>query len=466
VVRYADGGVTSQQNVEGILNKLSDQQLQQAKEAALNRRDVEQAQMIDAEMAERASIRGGLGGAFNQIPEEQQEQMMAGGGIVAFAGGGTYGKRFEKSLDTLTGMKPPEPQTPEELERGAMNRLPILQRMMGPDVTEPFAEELKAKREKLPEQMEKDQGLAIAAASLGLLARKKRPGESQSGQLISGLGEAGISFAGEVGRLKKENREADEKIRQSQLLIATAQQQRKEGMVGKALASEEKADDKRQDAFKTKMAIQKEATQLLSEQAKTEMQGKTQKEIAGMNAAVQRETMNKPGELERIMADVEAIRSGKKSFAGKTGEEGAQAYQDTLTKVGEARGGYRYSGPDKSVEQATAITKQAKETGPVKALEIPLLQAQQSGDPVKIQAAKDAYNRALRAAEQDIINQAEAARANKRPDAPAPTKSTAAVGKTPDPEAVGILKSAPSTQNRKYFDDIYGPGAAAKVLGN
>jgi hypothetical protein len=346
VVRYADGGVTSQQNVEGILNKLSDQQLQQAKEAALNRRDVEQAQMIDAEMAERASIRGGLGGAFNQIPEAQQEQMMAGGGIVAFAGGGTYGKRFEKSLDTLTGMKPPEPQTPEELERGAMNRLPILQRMMGPDVTEPFAQELKAKREKLPEQMEKDQGLAIAAASLGLLARKKRPGESQSQQLISGLGEAGISFAGEVGRLKKENREADEKIRQSQLLIATAQQQRKEGMVGKALASEEKADDKRQDAFKQKAAIQEKATQLLGTAYGNELQAQTSRYATDTQAKVQRESINKPGEVERKLAEYER-RLGRKLTA--------EEYKEAIADISAASFGARYTGQNKSYEHQKMI---------------------------------------------------------------------------------------------------------------
>jgi hypothetical protein len=79
------GSVTSEDNIEDILSKLSDQQLAQAKKTALARQDVEQANMIDAEMAERSSIRGGLGGAFNQIPEERQEQMMAGGGIVAFA---------------------------------------------------------------------------------------------------------------------------------------------------------------------------------------------------------------------------------------------------------------------------------------------------------------------------------------------------------------------------------------------
>ena len=283
---YAEGGVTSDQNVESILSKLSDQQLAQAKKTALARQDVEQAQMIDAEMAERSSIRGGLGGAFNQIPPERQEQMMAGGGIVAFApGGATYGKEFRSSLDTFTGMQPPKPQTPEELEQGAMKRLPMIERMMGPDVTLPFAEELKAEREKLPAQMEKDKGLAIAAASLRLLTREPKLGESRKQQLISGLGEAGLTFAGEVSRLKKENKEADNKIRQSQLLIATAQQQRKEGMVGKALASEEKADDKIQDAFKTKAAIQEKATQLIGELAKTEAQGENALKVAGVTAA-------------------------------------------------------------------------------------------------------------------------------------------------------------------------------------
>jgi hypothetical protein len=87
---YAEGGVTSDANVEDILSKLSDQQLMQAKQVALAQRDVERAQMIDAELAERASLRGGLGGAFNMLPQEQQDAVteMAGGGIVAFANGG------------------------------------------------------------------------------------------------------------------------------------------------------------------------------------------------------------------------------------------------------------------------------------------------------------------------------------------------------------------------------------------
>ena len=334
---YAEGGVTSDQNVESILSKLSDQQLAQAKKTALARRDVEQANMIDAEMAERSSIRGGLGGAFNQIPEEQQEQMMAGGGIVAFANGGSYKKRFEESLDTLTGMKPPPSQTPEEFERGAMDRLPMLQRMMGPDVTEPFAQELKAKREKLPEQMEKDQGLAFAMSSLGLLTRQPKRGESRKQQLISGIGEAGMTFAGEVGRLKKENREADDKIRQSQLLIATAQQQRKEGMAGKAIASQEKAEDKIQDAYKQKVEVQAKSAQLLGAAYGNELQADTSR-------------YSSDNSLKGQMASVAASREGHRLQASKPSslKEGTDVFYAKLRPL--------Y--PDKSEEAVRAMAQE------------------------------------------------------------------------------------------------------------
>lgn len=453
---YAEGGVTSDQNVESILSKLSDQQLAQAKKTALARRDVEQANMIDAEMAERSSIRGGLGGAFNQIPEERQETMMAAnGGIVAFAGGGTYKKRFEESLDTLTGMQQPAQQTPEEFERGAMDRLPMLQRMMGPDVTEPFAQELKAKREKLPEQMEKDQGLAIAAASLRLLTRKPEPGETQKQQFVSGIGEAGLTFAGEVGRLKKENREAEDKIRQSQLLIATAQQQRKEGMAGKAIASQEKAEDKIQDAFKTKAALQKDVTQLLAIAQGNELQAETSRYATDTSAKVQREVMNKPSELRDFVNEYEK-RAGKKLTA--------QEFEQAVVKFGEARGGYRYSGPDKTPEQAAAIRKQALDDDRVKDAGFAILAA--GSDPAKKQVARENYDRILQSVEQGLRDQIQARPQRSSADtAGAPGKSVAAVGRTPPPPAVDMLKSDPSTKNRKDFDEIFGPGAAAKVLG-
>ena len=86
---YADGGeVTSDYNVDDIISKLSDAQLQQARLAAINSNDRRRLEMIDEELAERTSLRAGLGGAFNMLPEEAQENVIsaANGGMIAFAG--------------------------------------------------------------------------------------------------------------------------------------------------------------------------------------------------------------------------------------------------------------------------------------------------------------------------------------------------------------------------------------------
>jgi hypothetical protein len=87
---YAEGGVTGDRNVDSILDGLSDVQLQQAKVAALDRGDKQRVDMIDAELAQRASLRAGLGNAFDSLPPESQESVFsaASGGMVAFSGGG------------------------------------------------------------------------------------------------------------------------------------------------------------------------------------------------------------------------------------------------------------------------------------------------------------------------------------------------------------------------------------------
>jgi hypothetical protein len=89
---YADGGVTDVNNVRDIIDKLSDQQLQEAQKAAAARGDQEQLQLIAAEMAQRASMRMGIGAGITDEFADSMEEGMAHGGIVAFAGGGTeYG---------------------------------------------------------------------------------------------------------------------------------------------------------------------------------------------------------------------------------------------------------------------------------------------------------------------------------------------------------------------------------------
>lgn len=78
-------------------------------------------------------------------------------------------------------------------------------------------------------------------------------------------------------------------------------------------------------------------------------------------------TMNKPGETERMMGQLGAIQSGKASFAGKTGEEGARAFQESLGQIGAGKYGARYTGPapkpvayspgDKKLAETLASTK-------------------------------------------------------------------------------------------------------------
>jgi len=432
---YADGGVTSDQNVESILGKLSDQQLAQAKEAALNRQDVEQAQMIDAEMAERASIRGGLGGAFNQIPVEQQEQMMAGGGIVAFAkGGDTYGNRFEQSLSALQEMSKnqPEVQTAEQYEQGVTSRQPMVERLMGEDVTKPYLEETKSKREGLADQMEKDKGLAIAMASLKLLnPAKGARGRSQKEQLVAGLGEAGEAFVGEVGRLKKDYREVDDKLRQSEILLATAQQARKEGNAKLAMGLEDKAQAQKQDAYKTQVGIQEKVAQLQGGLAQTEMQGENALKVAGVTAAAHRDVANKPGEFERMLNDYEK-RMGRKL----TPEE----YKEAMGEIGAARYGAKYTGPDRSIEQSAVITDKAMKDARVETAKWEILKA--GSDPVKLKEAQDSYNRILQEVKQEIINQATANRDQKRASG------------SPDTEMTDAQKQAAAAKNRDKLGTI------------
>lgn len=107
---YADGGsVTNPANIQGIIGKLSDQQLQQAYQVALAERDAEKANMIKQEQAQRSSMRQGVASAVTPEFADQMEQGMAGGGIIAFAGndgslvneGENYG---------IEGMRTPAPK--------------------------------------------------------------------------------------------------------------------------------------------------------------------------------------------------------------------------------------------------------------------------------------------------------------------------------------------------------------------
>jgi hypothetical protein len=349
-----EGSVTSQQNVEGILNKLSDQQLQQAKESALNRRDVEQANMIDAEMAERASIRGGLGGAFNQIPEERQEEMMAGGGIVAFAPGGTtYLDKAEEArkqqMDYIN--QATTQQTPEEQKTNVLAQREVMKDLYGPSITPKYLEEVKAERTALPEKMESDKGLAFAMASLKLLSRKKTKGESQGQQLISGLGEAGEAFVGEVGRLKKEHKEADRLLRQSEIQLATADQLYNNGLTDKAVAKADQAQASKARAAELHAGVAGKTAEMYVQLENTDLGKKAAIRAAEISAGASERSARISAAKETDLHRQTRIRFAALVKQGKPADE-----QTMAEAAGMAAGDLgKYSGVDRAADARAAF---------------------------------------------------------------------------------------------------------------
>jgi len=260
---YAEGGVTSDQNVESILSKLSDQQLAQARQIAVAQRDMERVQMIDAELAERASMKQGLGSAFNQLPADSQQTMFeaAGGGIVAFADRGLV-KEFEppnfaplyaeasRLSSELPGAMYTAP-TQAETIAGIQAQRGLVQEMMGADKLTPFMEELAAKRKELKDRGGQTRGLAAFAAA----------GEMLQGSGLGSIGKGISKFGSEIGRLNKENEEADRLMLASQVQLASAQQARADGQFDKASQLFRSAEDLRVKSLDAKRdVLAKQAT--------------------------------------------------------------------------------------------------------------------------------------------------------------------------------------------------------------
>jgi hypothetical protein len=349
VSSYADGGsVTDEQNVEDIISKLSDAQLRQARQIALNQRDMKRVELIDSELAERASMTQGLGGAFNMLPQDQQDNVLqaANGGIIAFADGGynppspdpLYAEASRLSSE-LPGTMYTAP-TQEETAAGIRAQRGLVQEMMGADKLTPFMEELAAQRKQLKDGSSRDRGFAALAAIAPML----------EGRGIASIGRGVSKFGAELGRLEKENRDADRLLLSAQTQLASAQQARADGQFDKASQLFRSGEDLRVKALDAKRDVlgrqaNLQATmagQALSAQGQkygVDTQAATSREVANINARTQRETANRPGETERIMARIDSILSGKESFAGKTGEEGVKLFKQSLGEVGAARYG-------------------------------------------------------------------------------------------------------------------------------
>lgn len=293
---FAEGGsVESPGNIEAIVDKLSDQQLQQALQMAMARNDVEQARAVREEMATRASERGGLAGAFNMLPQQARMQL-AGGGVVAFTKGGwsqSDSGMYVADSDTegedeaqdraRTEESPGNPVSYAQLGPLAVAEVKRLRDM--PDFQAATAEQRAAMQKEYIAQAkanagespyaglqkyladaETDRGAALEQGK-GLAALAAMKGMLQPGGFMRGLGSAGSEFAGQYGQALAADRAEKRNLAQMKFNLADAERKERMGLHREAQEAVAKAEQNRLDAHKAAITKQTNAVNALARTA-------------------------------------------------------------------------------------------------------------------------------------------------------------------------------------------------------
>jgi hypothetical protein len=440
---YADGGevegydeggsVDSEDNVNRIVRSMrgDTEALQRSYQAAKLRGDRDQMDAIEKEMSIAASLRNGIaGGVTNEMADRMAAagglmDSYAGGGVVAFARGGLQddlARIRELGGETIA-------PTGDERMEGIKNTLPGIQSLYGESALKPFIEDLKKDREGLGKQKSQGEGLSYIAGAEALL----RPG-SKSRAVTAAFSAIG----GGLAKAEKDYTDANSKLRQAEMTLAASEQARADGQIGKAESLYEKGvTDKKEATARELGALEKTAS----------IQATVDNSIRQANA--QMAGVNKPGERERLLSQLDDIQSGKRAFKGKTGAEGAEAFMKANSDLGAAMYGVKYTGQDKTIDRLNTALKDNPEH---KLLLLQRGQFAASKDPkAKAELTRiDSRLEEIRAREEANLSRMGSG-------------AGAGGGMAPPPTAIEFLRSNPGARND--FDAKYGAGAADKYLG-
>jgi len=347
------GSVMSREYKEGVVDNIpTDRGLQAAIMGAQARGDGETELAARNEINEDAAIRRGISG---QVPAQFADNMVraANGGIVAFAlGGGTSYEDYQKRLADFKFSDAP---TPEKTMEGIGKFQTGLEKAYGASQLDPYLEQIKADRAANKEKSTDEAKGRMAFAAAEAL--------SSGPSLRHVLGKT-VGAAGREGTAAmKEFKEADRLDRQAEIALVGANQARKDGMTGKAAELNTANNMLSQKAEEMRLgAVEKGLTSAAGIKS-SEISAGASKYATDVGAAVQRENINKPGERERQLAEIDKIKNGTATYMGLKGDEGVAAYLENEAKLGAAKFGVKYSGPDKAYEHQNMVAKALAERG-------------------------------------------------------------------------------------------------------
>jgi hypothetical protein len=294
---YADGGqvygyagdqgsVTSEDNIAEIISTLSPQQLQQAKQNALARRDMPTVEAIDQRLAELASEKSISQGIAGAMPQQMADGVVnaAGGGILAFADGGIkhfdgeegslvqipqyagdpalykkFGERAMTSIDEYSNLQAPRAYTPQEEEALDERSMARAKKLIGPSPIPGIKTELEGLKAESKKALQQGRGLAALAAMEGML---------EPGGALRGAGKAAKNFVAAYAPAVS----ADQDVRKSTTLmninLANAQRAESMGLGKEAMAYTNQAIAARREAGKAER-------ELLQKKAELDLRGAT-----------------------------------------------------------------------------------------------------------------------------------------------------------------------------------------------
>lgn len=264
VSSYAGGGsVDSEQNVESIVHKLSDQQLDQADQAAKARGDAAQMQIIAMEKAARASMKRGIAAAPVDMDEMlPTEEGMARGGIVAFGfGGSAYGEGYEgeeeaqnymsKEKDTdgggdeavgdpkdiagsISALQKMKYTAPTAEEKAAQLKAYRAQMMEGVDTSdrEGIRADIKRMQEEGDADLKRGRGLAFIQSGAAML---------EGNDFARAAGKSASVFSQAYGDAIKANQAKKSALQNMKLNLAESQRKEQMGLNRDAIALQDQA---------------------------------------------------------------------------------------------------------------------------------------------------------------------------------------------------------------------------------